>query len=353
MNGFSLVEALVATLLLLVVAGAALALSLPDVEMAQVQPALMDIQQRARVASGTLAADLRGAGAGPESGSHAGALPRAFAAILPRRLGPVRPDAATAVRIDTITVVRAAGPWRQARLGQPLGPAGSLVLEPAPHCPPADPVCGLVPGVTVLVFDGAGRFDLFELVGVGPTSGSVQPLQRQFIDPYPAGSAVVEAVLHTYYLDAANRQLRHYDGRLTDVPVVDEVVSLAFRYFGDPVPPVEPVPPAGEANCLYEADGTARGGLSLLSASPDALVELPPAMFGDGPWCGSGDTAYDADLLRVRHVRATMRLQAPDPSLRGTGAAYVNPGTSRSARRGVPDYAVTIAVTPRPLAAGR
>jgi hypothetical protein len=352
-NGFSLVEALIATLLLLVVIGIALALSLPDVELAHVQPAMMDAQQRARVAADSLAADLRDAGAGLDTGDHAGPLSHYFAAVLPRRLGPTRPDPVTTVRSDLITAVQVVGRWHHGRLGQPLGPGGSLVLEPAPHCAQADPVCGLPEGATVLVFDGAGRVDLFELVGVGPTSGSVRPLQSRFVEPYPAGSAVAEAVLHTYYFDAVSRQLRHYDGRWTDVPVVDDVVAFAIRYFGDAAPPTRPRPAPGQANCLYDAAGAAIGGLALLSPSPEALVELPPALFGDGPWCGSGDNIYDADLLRVRHVRATIRLQAPQASERGTGAAYVNAGTSRSARRSVPDYAVTIAVTPRSLAAGR
>jgi hypothetical protein len=31
-------------------------------------------------------------------------------------------------------------------------------------------------------------------------------------------------------------------------------------------------------------------------------------MFQDGPWCGSGDNEFDADLLRIRKVRVTLRM---------------------------------------------
>jgi len=49
----------------------------------------------------------------------------------------------------------------------------------------------------------------------------------------------------------------------------------------------------------------------------------------------------------------TVRVQAAHAGLRGIGADYVVPGTSRSARRALPDYAVTFDVTPRNLNLGR
>ena len=59
---------------------------------------------------------------------------------------------------------------------------------------------------------------------------------------YDAGAKVVQIRSHTYYLktDVATKtyQLMHYDGADGDVPVVDNVVGLEVRYFGDPQPPV-------------------------------------------------------------------------------------------------------------------
>ena len=82
-------------------------------------------------------------------------------------------------------------------------------------------------------------------------------------------------------------------------------------------------------------------------------MPLPLSLFNDGPWCGEGDNRFDADLLRVRSVRVAVRVQAANAALRGIGADYVVPGTSRSARRALPDFAVTFDVSPRNLNMGR
>ena len=98
-----------------------------------------------------------------------------------------------------------------------------------------------------------------------------------------------------------------------------------------------PRPPDGEANCLYAADGTYQSALPVLGA-PGRLIELTPAMLTDGPWCGAGDTRYDADLLRVRRMRVSVRLQAGDAAARGTDPArFANPGSARRSALFVPD----------------
>jgi hypothetical protein len=95
-----------------------------------------------------------------------------------------------------------------------------------------------------------------------------------------ATSAGVSAVAtRTYYLkadaDSGTFDLMQYDGRQTDLPVVDHVVSLAFEYFGD-------------------------------------LGRIDPANFTDGPWLkeANGRRTFDADLLRVRSVGVTLRVRS-------------------------------------------
>ena len=63
-----------------------------------------------------------------------------------------------------------------------------------------------------------------------------------FYVPASATSVAASAVTtRTYYLkaDAASGafDLMQYDGRQTDLPVVDHVAGLAFEYYGDPRPP--------------------------------------------------------------------------------------------------------------------
>ena len=73
------------------------------------------------------------------------------------------------------------------------------------------------------------------------------------------------------------------------------------------------------------------------------------AMLSDGPWCGAGETQFDADLLRIRRVRIALRLQAADPAVRGSDLRYRVPGRARSETSMVADVTVTIDVSPRNL----
>lgn len=98
----------------------------------------------------------------------------------------------------------------------------------------------------------------------------------------------------TYYLrpDAASDtfDLMQYDGRQTDLPVIDHVAGIAFDYFGDPRPP----------------QLVANGELK------DDPITLDPAILADGPWWEdqSGAGRFDADLVRVRSVGVRLRVRS-------------------------------------------
>src|SRR5262245_63985877 len=97
-----------------------------------------------------------------------------------------------------------------------------------------------------------------------------------------------------------------------------------------------PKPPTGTANCLYTA--AVSPSLPTLTPTDGSLVSLTAAQLSDGPYCGSGDSTFDADLLRVRKVRVVLRVQASDPTLRGTNTAlFMNPGKAPGGARYVPD----------------
>jgi hypothetical protein len=79
---------------------------------------------------------------------------------------------------------------------------------------------------------------------------------------------------------------------------------------------------------------------------------LPLPAFADGPWCpdAASSNRYDADLLRIRLVRVTLRMQAQAASVRGSSAGWFsNPGLARDALRLVPDIEVTFDVAPRSM----
>lgn len=88
------------------------------------------------------------------------------------------------------------------------------------------------------------------------------------------------ALSRTYHLriDSATRmpQLMRYDGLLTDLPVVDRLVALELTFFDEVGTPLE------------------------------------PHTLQDGPWRPSVPDVgmFDADLLRIRRVRAMVRVEA-------------------------------------------
>jgi hypothetical protein len=85
-------------------------------------------------------------------------------------------------------------------------------------------------------------------------------------------------------------------------------------------------------------------------------VSLGAEMLTDGPWCPDASAAnrFDADLLRVRRIRVTLRVESAVASLRGpAGVLFRRGGTSRAAERLVPDQEIRFDVTPRNLNLGR
>ena len=353
-KGFTLVESLVALVLMLIITGAIFGMVNPSTSMAYAQPEAMDMQQRARVASDLLSRDLFMAGAGVYSGPQSGALTSFFAPIIPRKMGLTGADPFTVARTDAVTISYIPNTYSQTTIKQAMPlPSAELKVEDMPNCPQGQELCGFTEGMTILIFDNAGHFDFFTVTNVQDSAGHLQHRQQQLSYAYAAGASVTQAASHTYYYDAANRQLRHYDGDATDVPVVDNVVGVLFEYFGDPNPPNKPKPAAGEENCLYDTAGNLRGGMSTLTTQGGSLAALPITLLNNGPWCGAGDNQFDADLLRVKKVRATIRVQASAASMRAAGADYQVSGTSKSANRALADYTVVFEVAPRNMNLGR
>jgi len=96
--------------------------------------------------------------------------------------------------------------------------------------------------------------------------------------------------------------------------------------------------------------------LSALGDGASTLVRLSAADLTDGPWCPDATAAnrWDADLLRIRKIVVTMRVEAALDALRGpAGVLFVRPGTSRGGHAWVPDQEIRFQVSPRNLNGGR
>ena len=349
--GFSLVELLISTAIMVTVTGAIFSLVNPSQGTAQTQPEQSDLQQRMRIGSDTLFKELMMSGAGPYFGSRTGSLVNFFAPIVPRRLGLTNAEGPTIARDDTITLSYIPNSYSQTSIESAMPPNSSEIkVTYPPNCPAAKELCGFEAGMTVIIFDNSGHFDTFTITHVQDSAGHLQHRGQQLNHEYAAGSTITQIVSNTYYRNPTTNQLMRYDGANSDIALVDNVVDLDFAYFGDPAPPTQPKPPAGVANCLYDAAGNYLNAIGTLPADEGSLAVLPLNILNNGPWCGSGDTQFDADLLRVRKVRVTLRMQVASPSLRGSDTQlFANPGKSGDGNKIVPDYFVRFDVTPRNL----
>lgn len=378
--GFSLLEALIATSITIVVTAGVFAVLGSSRGIGETQPEFADLQQRLRVGVDTLLGDLVMAGAGAYSGSTTGSLVGHFAPIVPFRRGSsaAYDDGPGVFRTDAVTIVYVPSTASQTTIRAPMTDATSVDVESESGCPVDDPPCGFKPGTSIIVYDGTGAFDAFSVVGADP-SGTLalqHMLPGWLAKTYAVGTKVVEVVRHAYFLDPSSEQLMRYDGLSSAVVVLDNVVGLTFEYYGEPAPPAflhagrdrsvsyGPEPPAldttqspwppGE-NCTWLADSGAQvPRLASLGAAGSGLVMLTSAQLTDGPWCpdAASENRYDADLLRVRTVRVTIRLQTGNALLRaslasGRSALFANTGTALHADRMVPDLAIRFDVSPR------
>ena len=349
--GYTLVELLVSTAIMITVTGAIFSLMNPAQGNAQTQPEVADMQQRMRMANETIFKELVIAGAGPYQGPVRGALVNFFAPILPRRIGRVNPDPATVFKDNTVTLSYIPNSYSQTTISASMpNVSAELKTTGQPNCPADEGnLCGFTEGMDVIIFDTSGNFDMFTITHVQDSSGHLQHRGQDLSKPYDVGASVTQIVSNTYYFNPNTNQLMRYNGNTEDIALVDNVVDVKFEYFGDPNPPLAPKPPAGEANCLYDAAGNLKN-LPTLTPDEGSLAPLPGKMLIDGPMCGGGTNQFDADLLRVRKVRVTMRVQAANPALRGSDTAlFKHPGTSRGGDKFVPDYNISFEVSPRNL----
>lgn len=384
-DGFSLVELLLAALITLIVIGGAFELAGPAQRMFQSQPEASDVQQRTRVAVDAIRRDLLMAGGGMYAGPASGPLNYLMAAVMPFRAFGDSPDQArgTFFRADAISFLYVPSTPAQTRLSAVLAP-GALdpLIEIPPNCPltASQQVCGFDEGDRVLLVDDSGNWDVFGVDRVANGAMTLQHRGQPSNTAYPAGTAISEIRVGSYLLktDAQARtyQLMRHDGWATELPLVDEVVGLEFRYFGSAAPPqltgaplgVPPGPwttygpappavglsrgpwPAGE-NCAFRVENDVQvPRLETISPGGLTLVELTPAVLTDGPWCPDplSPQRFDADLLRVRRVHASLRVQSALASLRGpAGTLFARGGTARAGDRYVPDLIVQFDVTPR------
>jgi hypothetical protein len=189
----------------------------------------------------------------------------------------------------------------------------------------AQPACGHRARDMVVVFNEQGAWELFRVTGVAATRLILQRVHATGT-AFGAGAVLAPVDLNHYYFDPERAQLRHYDGWEGDFPVVDQLVDLRFEYRGVMSGPVACQP---------------------TSAPVGQLVDIDLLQLGDGPWCGPSGLPFDADLLRIRAVTVTLRIQSAASALRGADPRlFSRPGSAPGGRGSVPDHEVTFTVAP-------
>jgi prepilin-type N-terminal cleavage/methylation domain-containing protein len=348
-RGFSLVEVLISTAISVSATLIACRLAAGAQTNWRVAAARVDLQQRARAAADMFSRALLEAGAGAQAGPAYGPLSRHVPAVLPRRVGVRGAHPFDQFQPDSFTAVRVLAEAVHGTLALPM-PPGSAAMELAAVTGCPVPTCGFAEGSTALLIDPDGSYDIFTVTDVGTTALTVRARGPGSGRTHRVGSPVLSIDSSSFFVDPSAFVLHRYDGDASDVPAIDDVVGMDVRYYAARQPPAWPRPPTGEANCLYDADGSYQSALMPALAGAGGLAELTDAMLSDGPWCGSGGTRFDADLLRVRRIRLSVRLQASDPAVRGRDRQrFVNPGSATRETSLVPDVTVVIDVTPRNL----
>ena len=240
--GFTIAELLVSMgIMLLVVAGLFSILS-PAEGASRAQPEVSDMQQRMRIAVDVLVNDLIMAGAGVYSGSQArsaGPLSNVFAPIVPYRAGRLNPDVPGTFRSDTITVVYVPETAVQTTISAAILPGSNdLKVNVEPGCPSGDPLCGLQTGMQVVIFDSIGAMNTFAVAGVQGSAATLHRNGPDFAHSYEPLATIAQIRMCTYYLKsddvADSSELMVYDGNQSDVPLVDDVVGLAFSTMATP-----------------------------------------------------------------------------------------------------------------------
>lgn len=347
-RGFSYVEVLIALTILLAAMAPMMQIAAGGQRLARSHGEATDLHQRVRVAAERLRQDVARAGAGAIRGPVSDSLARYLAPLVPARTGARAPDPPLSAFADRLSIVYAdTGAWPAALTVDMASASDAVPIGAGPGCPAAG-LCGFEDGTRALIVDtrdvGAGH-DLFTVTGIAGELAH-DPPNPPLHRPYLAGtSVVVPVVQRVYYLDRVTRRLMLYDGYQSDMPLIDHVVDIRFAYFADASASSVMRPPDLASSCVYDAGSPPEP--RLLDFGGPGLHELTLSELTDGPLCGAGPNAFDGDLLRIRLVRVTLRLEAAADDVRGAGVGFARPGRSTSSYSFVPDHEVTFDVAPR------
>lgn len=262
-RGFTVIELLIAMAIALLIAGALAGVVQPARAAFDRVPAELDLQQRGRTAIDVISQAVRSAGKNVAATHALGALSEIVPVV------SVTDPVASGGGFATLTVIAPIADGAQGVLAanQPGG-AGSLTLATAP-CPNVKDVCGFNRGMTAVITDGSGRYDVF-MVASTVVSSRRLTADRSFPLAYSIGAAVVEIDQHTFSLapqaDGSFSLIRETAAGAVQ-PVVDFVTALTFTISNHQVDVAVSLQAATEPLRRRLADRVFRTSITLRNAS--------------------------------------------------------------------------------------
>jgi len=304
--GFTFVELLVASAIVVAMAGAMIELARGAQAASAAVSDAADAQQKMRIAAESILHDLSMAGAGSVVPSGGGPLGQFVPAVRPA--AGIAGDSDVTFAADRATILYL--PATSAEADVVSATPVSISIGGTPSCT-RSATCGFQDGMRAIVFDrnAPGRgYDVFTVADASAGSLARKADEGGFSTAYTSTAHVAEVVAHSYYLDrsdASNVRLMRGDGR-SAFALVDGVRDLHFTYYADPDPSSAPAIGAASGTCVYAPGPPPRPLLAPLGGV--SLSELSAADLTDGPFCGSAPNRFDADLLRVRRLRVALQI---------------------------------------------
>jgi hypothetical protein len=281
-RGYILLELVIGAAITCAMSAVLFQLAVASQSALAIQGNAADQQQRLRVATEALRHDLMMAGAGPARGTRAGPLIAVFPPLIPARIGVMNPDPELTARTDRISIVFVPESRSQTTLRSGMaGFASPLAIDENGAGCIVGTACDFAVGDRALIYDASGTggaYETFTVAAIDTARALIAP-SAPLNRAYATGARVSIVAIRTYYFDAAGKRLMVYDGDRSDLPLVDHVTDMRVAYVAD---------------------------------APTGL--LTTAQLADGPVLGESPNRFDGDLLRVRRVRVTVRLQGDSAS---------------------------------------
>lgn len=284
-RGFGLVDAIVATAVMAVVALAAsgMLVALPPAVARWDDNA--DARQRLRVLDARVA----------ELTSRASPIVTRVDDVVvrvpslwPRRLGFWSPDDPDVVSSTSLTIVSRVDAHRELTTLDPVGAAGGAVrMMPGAGCGTA-PRCALAEGDVVLVIARDNACALFRIADARDPL-VVAALMPADTPSFDAGAVAIPVSATVIAFERASSEVRVYDAYRSDNVLMDGVASIEFALVPEGTVSFDPDEYGG---AFLDTDGARRDTGAL----------------GDGPFVGRGAMAFDVDQLRFGGVTVSLAL---------------------------------------------